>query len=293
METKAGGAGQVRPAFILFLGVAYRERKEKMKVVITGPAGKMGRAMVRCAFEHPDIELTGAVGPVGRDYIGRDIGWVCGLGEETGLAVADDLETVISGCDTVLDCTNPETAMAALEVCIKHRKAFVTGTTGFSDGEVQRIRDAGSDIPVIRAYNTSRLFNLLFAVVRDVASRIGARADIDIIDVHDRKKPDAPSGTAKEIAGIIAEELDCDETAFTYGRKGMALRRENSIAFTSIRSGGYPGSVKAVFGLDDERMELSAHVYNSDTYARGMIDAGMYLTGKGPGVYDLNGVFDL
>ena len=262
-----------------------------MKVVIMGPVGKMGMAMVQHAFRHPDIELAGAVGPKGRDYIGKDVGWVCGLGEDIHLPVEDDLAQIISGCDVVLDCTNPETAMAALGICIHHKKAFVTGTTGFSKEEKLRIIDGGKSIPVILADNTSRLFNLLFGILREVASKIGSQADIDIIDIHDRNKPDAPSGTAKQIAQIISEELNYDDQGFTYGRRGMGRRKEKSIAFSSIRSGGYPGAVTAVFGLEDERMELSAHVYNMNTYAKGMIDAGLYLKGKGSGFYDLKAVF--
>ncbi len=40
-----------------------------------GPFGKMGSAMVACAQESPNIDLVGAVGPKGRDYIGKTSGW--------------------------------------------------------------------------------------------------------------------------------------------------------------------------------------------------------------------------
>ena len=69
--------------------------------------------------------------------------------------------------------------------------------------------------------------------------------------------------------------------------------KEKNIAFNSIRSGGFPGPIKVIFGLEDERMELSAHVYNMNTYANGMIEAGLFLKGKAPGLYDLNEVFNL
>ncbi len=264
-----------------------------MKVVIMGPAGKMGKSMVQSAFDNPDIELAGAVGPEGRSYIGKDIGLVCGLGEQININVQDDLAEIISDCDAVLDCTTPETAMQALEICKANGKIFVTGTTGFSDHDNDMLRKAGEFIPVILACNTSKLFNILFDIIREVVSKIGREADIDLIDIHDNRKMDAPSGTSREIAQIISRELNLDEMDFTYARKGMGIRKERSIAFSSIRSGGYPGSVKAVFGLEDERMELSAHVYNMNTYARGMIEAGLFLKGKNPGFYDLKEVFNL
>jgi 4-hydroxy-tetrahydrodipicolinate reductase len=264
-----------------------------MKVVIMGPAGKMGKAMVKCAYKNSDVELIGAVGPKGRDYINKDIGLVCSLGEQINIKIYDDLEKIINNCDVVLDCTTPDTTMQTLEICKKSKKAFVTGTTGFSDNEKNTLRKAGESIPIILAYNTSKLFNIMFSIIREVASKIGLQADIDLIDIHDNKKLDAPSGTSKEIAEIISKELNYRKDDFTYGKKGMGLRKEKGIAFNSIRSGGYPGSVKTVFGLEDERMELSAYVYNMNTYANGMIEAGLFLKGKTPGFYDLKEVFDL
>jgi dihydrodipicolinate reductase len=48
---------------------------------------------------------------------------------------------------------------------------------------------------------------------------------------------------------------------------------------------------KVIFGLENERLELTAHVYNMDTYAGGMIEAGLFLSGKDPGLYALTDVF--
>jgi 4-hydroxy-tetrahydrodipicolinate reductase len=65
----------------------------------------------------------------------------------------------------------------------------------------------------------------------------------------------------------------------------------NQEAFTSIRSGGLPGSIKVIFGCENERMEISAHVYNMNTYAKGMNEAGVFLKGKRPGLYTIQDVF--
>lgn len=264
-----------------------------MKMIILGPTGKMGMAMVNCAYENPDIELVGAVGPKGRDYIGKDIGLTCNLGKPINITVHDRLDDIIHQCDLVLDCTLPEVSMQALACCVKHKKAFVSGTTGFSDDEKRAFKKAGESIPVVLASNTSKMMNTLFKIIKDVAASIGSQADIDIIDMHDNKKLDAPSGTAKTIAGKISKELNYESNNYTYGRNGSGIRNHRSIAFTSIRSGGLPGSIKVLFGYENERMELSAHVYNMKTYADGMIEAGLYLQGKQPGLYSVREVFNL
>ena len=262
-----------------------------MKTIVLGPAGKMGRAMIACAHQHPDIEIVGAIGPAGRAYIGEDIGLVCHLGKLLNLPVHDRLETIIRRCDLVLDCTTPQVSIQALGCCVKHRKAFVSGTTGFSDDQKTAFERAGESIPLILAANTSKLFNLLFELVEEAASRMGRHSDIDIIDMHDNLKMDAPSGTSKQIAEIISGRLYYKRDDYTYGRKGMERRKPASVAFSSIRSGGLPGAIKVIFGLENERLELAAHVYNMDTYAEGMIEAGLFLSGKGPGLYSLSEVF--
>lgn len=262
-----------------------------MKIIILGPTGKMGSAMVACAHESPDIELVGAIGPKGRDYIGKDIGLICNLGKLIDISVHDSLEAIIHQCDLVLDCTIPEASMMALECCVKYKRAFVSGTTGFRDDQKRAFEKAGESIPVILASNTSKMFNLLFELIREVASKIGLEGDIDIIDMHDSKKLDAPSGTSKQIAEIISKEINYESKNYTYGRNGMAIRKERSIAFNSIRSGGLPGSIKVIFGYENERMELSAHVYNMNTYANGMIEAGRFIVGKRPGLYSIKEVF--
>jgi len=264
-----------------------------MKMIILGPTGKMGNAMVKCAHVNPDIELVGAVGPKGRDYIGKDIGLVCNLSETINIMVHDRLDEIINQCDLVLDCTLPQVSMQALACCVKHKKAFVSGTTGFSDDEKKAFKKAGESIPVVLASNTSKMMNILFKCIKDVALTIGSQGDIDIIDMHDNKKLDAPSGTAKSIAEMISKALNYEHNDYTYGRNGMGIRKENSIAFNSIRSGGLPGSIKVLFGYENERMELSAHVYNMKTYADGMIEAGLFLKGKQPGLYRVKEVFNL
>lgn len=82
---------------------------------------------MQLAHREPQLEITGAVGPQAREYIGRDIGFVCALGTQTGILVSDDLEKIITDCDLVLDCSRPDVAMRALELCVKYKRAFVTG----------------------------------------------------------------------------------------------------------------------------------------------------------------------
>ena len=264
-----------------------------MKLIVMGPAGRMGRAMARIAHAAPDIILAGGVGPPGRDYTGRDIGLVIGLGKTLNMPVSDSLTPAIQDADMVVDCTTPAVALAALDECVRHRTPFVSGTTGFTRPENQAFVKAGESIPVLWASNTSRTIQLLFDLIRRAAGGMAGQADIDIMDFHDNRKPDAPSGTALEIAGIISRETGLDPEKAAFGRKGFELRRPGTLAFTSIRSGGEPGSIRVMFGLENENMTLSARVHNMETYAGGMIDAARFLLGKPPGLYTIREAFGL
>ena len=74
-----------------------------VKVLIIGPNGKMGSAMVQSCYKNPDIRIIGGVGPKGREYIGMDLGILVGLGKNIGAMVVDDTGDIIEKCDVVLE----------------------------------------------------------------------------------------------------------------------------------------------------------------------------------------------
>ena len=174
-----------------------------MKLIITAPRGKMGKLNTLIAADRPDIEIVGAIGPKGRDYIGEDLGKVASIGKDLGVKVYDDIEQIIDECDCVLDFSTIELGMEILDACKKHGKALVCGTTGFSPEQRKAFADAGKVIPVMLAANTSKMVNVMSKLLEQAASALGDTCDIEILDMHDKKKLDAPSGTAKEMAETL------------------------------------------------------------------------------------------
>lgn len=257
-----------------------------VNVLINGINGKMGRAIAQSAYKNPEMKIIGGVGSAGRSYIGTDLGVLVGLGNAIGAKVYDDINQIIKQCDIVLDCTNAEVTLKLLKSCVKYKKSLITGTTGFSDKEKKQIENAGQYIPVLLASNTSKIAHVFFEIVETITKKLGKHADIDIIEMHDNKKPDAPSGTAKEIASIISDQLGAKlENIAEYGRKGKGIRPSQSICFSSIRSGGFPSSHKIIFGFQNEKIELQLDGYNMHSYANGIIDAAIFLSNKKPGFY--------
>ncbi len=263
-----------------------------VKLLIVGPNGNMGRALVQCAASTPDVDLVGGVGPANRDYIGTDLGLLVGLGRPLGARVWDDIQAIIEEADVVLECTRPAVSMEVLDTCLEHKKAFVTGTTGFSKEQTGRIEEAGATIPLLKASNGSPIVHLLYKLVRLVSREVGETADIDIVEMHGNTKLDAPSGTAMEIGEIIADTLGIDlEEAAEYGREGAGQRDRDSIQYSSIRTGGTPSTHRVIFGFQNERLELVHQVYTADAFADGLIRGALFISGKDSGCYGLEEVF--
>ena len=263
-----------------------------IKVLINGINGKMGRAIAHSAYKNTEIEIVAGVGPKERAYIGNDVGVVTGIGEVIGAKIYDDIEKIIGQCDIVIDCTRADITMNLLDNCLKYKKALVTGTTGFSDKEKSLMIQSGKVIPILLAANTSRIAHVFFDMVKELSEKLGKDADIDIIEMHENKKPDAPSGTALEIASIISGQMGMHLNEIAeYGRRGKGIRPANTICFSSIRSGGFPSSHKIIFGFENEKIELHLDGYNMNSYANGIIDATLFLSRQNPGFYTIDQVF--
>lgn len=82
-----------------------------MKVVVVGCHGQMGQPICRFVVQREGLELVGGVGPVGRPYIGKDLGQVIALGDDLGISVVDSLSDVIEGCDAIIDVSSVEQSM--------------------------------------------------------------------------------------------------------------------------------------------------------------------------------------
>ena len=258
-----------------------------MDIVIMAPGGKMGRLVVREALKRPgDFTIVGAVGNPARGYIGQDVS-AAAHGETVGAKIYGSLEEIIDRCDGVIDFSTVENSMHTVEVCAAHRKPLLLGTTGFSAGQEETIAAAAKRIPLAESHNTSKAVNLIYELLRTMTRVLGGESDIDIIEMHDNRKLDAPSGTSKVMGRIIAEERGDDWTEkAVFGRQGHGERGEREITYHSVRSGNIASTHTVIFGMDGERIELTHHAYDFGTFAKGALDCILFLRDKAPGMYD-------
>ena len=198
-----------------------------MKVIVIGPRGKMGKLITQVAAERDDMELVAGVAPACRDYVGQDLGMVALIGRNLGVPVVDDLAAVIDDCDVIIDFSTRENALKVLDLAVKHGKALVCGTTGFSKEEFARFKEAAKTIPMLYAANTSKLVNIMNKLLEMVTKTLGEDADIEILEMHDQWKKDAPSGTSKEMGEIMAHAMGKELSDIAvYGREGESPREK-------------------------------------------------------------------
>ncbi|MDO4745891.1 MAG: 4-hydroxy-tetrahydrodipicolinate reductase [Bacillota bacterium] len=247
-----------------------------IKVVITAPRGNMDKLIVEAAAKREDIKIVGGVGTPGKNYIGKDIGTAAGLSEEVGALVYDDIEKIIDECDLVVDFSKVELSMEVLKACLKHKKAFICGTTGFNEEQTKALLAAGEEIPMMKAANTSYVVNVMRKLLGEAAAKLGSKCKIEIIEMHSETKLDAPSGTAIEMAEEMAERSP-DKTY-------------DDITFHSVRAGNTPSTHQVIFGCMGEKLEISHDAYDWRCYAEGACDAIEYMAGKGPGLYSMEDV---
>ena len=241
------------------------------KVIITGSKGRMGQALVSCAKRIPGLEVVAEI----------DKG--------------DSLAAVIGKCDVVIDFSAREATVEVARLCAENKKALVIGTTGHTDTDTFEIKKNQAKIPMVWASNFSTGVNTLFWLTRKAAEILGPDFDLEVVEMHHRLKKDAPSGTAKSLAEILADvrKLQYNEAA-RHGREGLVGERTQSeIGVHSIRGGDVVGDHTVIFANVGERVELTHKASSRDTFANGALRAAQWLAKQKPGLYDMQDVLGL
>jgi len=264
------------------------------RIAVPGAAGRMGRNLIDACGCTEGLVVGVATERAGHDLLGSDVGVVAGVGE-LGVIINEDLESLVDQFDVLIDFTAPAATLAHLELCRRHGKRIVIGTTGFSDEQKQRIEAASGDIGIVFAPNMSVGVNLCFKLL-DVAARVlGDDVDIEVIEAHHRHKVDAPSGTALRMGEIVAEALGRDlNDCAVYGREGISAARERkTIGFETIRAGDIVGEHTVMFAAEGERVEITHKASSRMTFASGAVRAAGWVMSKPAGLYDMQDVLGL
>jgi 4-hydroxy-tetrahydrodipicolinate reductase len=261
------------------------------RVVVTGAAGRMGTQIVRLLAGADGLVLHAAVerpgGPQG------DSGLAAGLAPN-GVAIGHDLAAALPGADVVVDFTSHEASARHAEICGDRGVPLVIGSTGFTPEARARVERAALRIPVVLSPNMSVGVNVLFELVRRAAVILGDAFDVEVVELHHRKKKDAPSGTAERLGEVAAVALGRGKEVLAYQRHGLVGERPaGQIGMQALRGGDVVGEHTVYFCGEGERLELTHRATSREQFARGALRAARWIVGKPAGMHELADVLGL
>ncbi|MFO1184723.1 MAG: 4-hydroxy-tetrahydrodipicolinate reductase [Bauldia sp.] len=265
-----------------------------MGIVVTGVAGRMGRALVRLVRETPGLALIGALERSGAAELGRDAGELAGL-PAVGIRVTDDPLPIFAKADGVLDFTAPSSTLFFAELAAQARIVHVIGTTGFAADDEAKLSAAARHAVIVKSGNMSLGVNLILGLVAKAAAALGPDFDAEIVEMHHRHKVDAPSGTALMLGEAVAAARGVELSRHSVrSRDGhIGPRRQGDIGFAALRGGSVVGEHSVILAGEGEVVEISHRAFDRAIFARGAVRAVLWGRGKKPGLYSMADVLGL
>ena len=252
-----------------------------MKIAIAGAGGRMGRTLIEAVLADRGLSLAGAFDVPGSPAIGQQAG---------NIRIGSDPSTA-AAADVLIDFTRPEGTLEHM----RHAKAMVIGTTGFSPAQKKAIEEAAKRMPIAMAANFAVGVNAAYRLAEMAARILGDGYDVEIIEAHSRHKVDAPSGTALRLGEVVAKALNRKlSDVARHGRAGETGERPGKqIGFHAIRGGDIVGEHTVMFAGQGERLEVTVRSQSRMTYAAGALRAAKFLQDRAPGLYDMADVLGL
>ena len=211
-----------------------------LRVLIAGVTGWTGAPLSRAVEAAPDLELVGGIARRGADYA----------------SVADALAAVEA--DVLVDYTSAAVVRSHVDAALAGGLHAVVGSSGLTEADYSELdaaaRAAGRS--VIAAGNFSILAATLLHAATLAASHV---AHWEVIDYGSVGKPDAPSGTSREIAERLSSVHEPAAAEHDSDLIGPPEARGASVSGTrvhSLRLPGYTLSTDVILATPDERLVI-------------------------------------
>lgn len=248
-------------------------------VCIAGATGWAGRALVDGVIAADDLTLRSAVA---RSAAGQDLGSALG-GSELGVPTFGSVAEALDGVDVLIEYTSHVAVKANALAAIERGVAVVIGASGPSAADYAEIDAAARarGVGVVAAGNFS-----ITAAMAQAAAALVARhlPQAEIIDYASSTKPDAPSGTARELAERLATvrtPVHDRDPSTTEGRPDARGASIDGIQVHSLRLPSFTVSTEVVFALPDERLSIRHDAGSSATpYVSGTLLAARRVVGR-------------
>lgn len=176
----------------------------------------------------------------------------------------------------IVDFSAPGASLEFVQAAARAKKPIVIGTTGFSSPQLSRLKAFSRRTPVFLSPNFSRGVAVMARLAAE-AARLLPGYGAAVSEIHHDQKKDAPSGTALRLARAVQE-----------GRKDG-----RPIPAVSQRLGDVVGDHTLTFAGPFERLELTHRAHSRDVFARGALEAALWVAGNRPGLYGMEDLMGL
>ncbi len=245
-----------------------------IRMILHGCSGAMGRAVTGIVKETDGIEIVAGV----------DVNPM----SPEGYPVYESLSGVEEEADVIVDFAAAAAVDGLLRFAESKRIPLVLCTTGLSEAQLARVRECAGRVAVLRSANMSLGVNLLLKLVQDAAKVLAASGfDMEIVERHHNRKLDAPSGTALALADSLNEAMN-GAYHYVYDRHDRHEKRDpGEIGIASVRGGSIVGDHDVIFAGQDEVVTISHTAYSRAVFAKGAVEAAVFLAGKPAGLYSM------
>lgn len=223
------------------------------RVGVLGAQGKVGSEVARAVAASPDLELVAALD----------------AGDELG-------RLIDAGAEAVVDFTHPDVVMDNLRWCIEHGIHTVVGTTGFDEARLDQVREWLTAAPT-----TGCLIAPNFSIGAILMMRFAAEAaphyeSVEIVELHHPTKADAPSGTARRTAELVAaarREAGCAPMpdATSTGLEGARGADVDGVAVHSVRLRGLVAHQEVLLGGVGETLTIRHDSLDRSSFTPGVL----------------------
>lgn len=236
----------------------------KLQICLAGAAGHVGRELTQAILDSKDLALVSAVG---RSGAGRPLAALIGEPRAEVTLRASVAEALAAApAEVLIDYTRPEAVKANVRTAIDAGCHVVIGTSGLTDADYTEI-DGWAKRRGVGAFAAGN-FSITAALMQHFSAMAARRMPHwEILDYASDAKPDAPSGTARELAYQLAQAADPSWKVPVSATQGMKESRGatlNGSQLHSIRVPGFYSGIQAIFGGTGERLELR---HESTSYA--------------------------
>ncbi len=255
-----------------------------LKICLAGATGWAGSELARGIAAAADLSLVAAVA---RRHAGQKLGDVLGESRLDAPIFAGAAAALAQPCDVFVEYTKPDSAKANILAALEHGAHVVVGTSGLTDEDyaqidaVARERRRG-----VLACGNFALTAVLLIKFAEMAAKLIPQWEI--IDYASAGKPDAPSGTVRELAGRLGKvrqpklEVPLEQTI------GLRETRGGTLAGSQVHAVRLPGfviGVETIFGMPDQTLTLR---HNAGSSAKPYVDGALLAIRKVSGLVGLH-----